>query len=309
MAPNSSFSSFILVGVPGLEAFPTGLGILFCSGFVIALVGNGLVLLVIGLDNSLRDPVHCFLGMLAVIDVVMVTSVVPKMLSVFWLNSVEISYVACFVQMFLVHSATSEESGVLLAMAVDRYVAICHPLRYKAILSHHTIAQIGLAIVVRALLFMVPLTGLVTKLPYCRSRVVPHSYCEHMAVAKLACADPRASGLYSVVESSLIVGMDMAFIAVSYGMILKAVLGTNSGWKAVSTCGCHICALLLYYVPGMLSIYTQLFSSGIPARTQVLLADLYVTLPTVLNPLVYSMRTKQIRQAMLKVLFSRRVHA
>ncbi|XP_010141817.1 PREDICTED: olfactory receptor 52I2-like [Buceros rhinoceros silvestris] len=309
MAPNNSFSSFILVGVPSLEAFPTCLGILFCSGFVLALVGNGLVLLVIGLDKSLRDPVHCFLGMLAVIDVVMVTSVVPKMLSVFWLNSTEISYVACFVQMFLVHSTTSEESGVLLAMAVDRYVAICHPLRYKAILSRQTIAQIGLAIVVRALLFMVPMTGMVTNLPYCRSRVVPHSYCEHMAVAKLACTDPRPIGLYSVVESSLIVGMDMAFIAVSYGMILRAVLRTNSCWKALSTCGCHICVLLLYYIPGMLSIYAQLFSSGIPVRTQVLLADLYVTLPTMLNPIVYSMRTKQIRQAMIKVLFSRKVHA
>lgn len=309
MAPNNSFSSFILVGVPSLEPFPICLGILFCSGFVIALVGNGLVLLVIGLDHSLRDPVHCFLGMLAVIDVVMVTSVVPKMLSVFWLNSTEIGYVACFVQMFLVHSTTSEESGVLLAMAVDRYVAICHPLRYKAILSRQTIAQIGLAIVVRALLFMVPMTVMVTNLPYCRSRVVPHSYCEHMAVLKLACADPRPSGLYSVVESSLIVGVDMTFIAVSYGMIIKAVLGRNSRWKALSTCGCHICVLLLYYIPGMLSIYAQLFSSGIPARTQVLLADLYVTLPTMLNPVVYSMRTKQIRQAMLKVLFSRKVHA
>ena len=308
--PNSSSSSsFILVGVPSLEAFPTCLGILFCSGYIIALVGNGVVLLVIGLDNSLRDPIHCFLAMLAVIDVVMVTSVIPKMLSVFWLNSAEIGYIACFVQMFLVHSTTSEESGVLLAMAVDRYVAICHPLRYQAILNRQTIAQIGLAIVVRALLFMVPLTGMVTNLPYCRSHVVPHSYCEHMAVAKLACADPRPSGLYSVAGSSLIVGMDMAFIAVSYGMILKTVLGKKSCWKAFSTCGCHICVMLLYYIPGIVSIYAQQFGSSISVHAQVLLADLYLTLPTMLNPIVYSMRTKQIRQAVLKMLFSRKVHA
>ncbi|XP_010178776.1 PREDICTED: olfactory receptor 52I2-like [Mesitornis unicolor] len=306
---NSSSSSFILVGVPSLEAFPTCLGILFCSGYVIALVGNGVVLLVIGLDTSLRDPVHCFLGMLAVIDVVMATSVVPKMLGVFWLNSVEIGYTACFVQMFLVHSTTSEESGVLLAMAVDRYVAICHPLRYRAVLNRQTIAQIGLAIMVRALLFMVPLTGMVTNLPYCRSRVVPHSYCEHMAVAKLACADPRASGLYSVVGSSLIVGMDVAFIAVSYGMILKTVLGKKARWKAFSTCGSHACVLLLYYVPGMVSIYTQHFSSGVSLRARVLLADLYLMLPTMLNPIVYSMRTRQIRQAVLKMLLPRKVHA
>ncbi|NXD87902.1 O52I1 protein, partial [Halcyon senegalensis] len=300
--PNSSSSSFVLVGVPSLESFHTSLGILFCSGYVITLVGNGLVLLVIRLDNSLRDPVHCFLGMLAVIDVVMVTSIVPKMLSVFWMKSMEIGYTACFVQMFLVHSTTSEESGVLLAMALDRYVAICHPLRYQAILNRQTIARIGLAIVVRALLTMVPFTGMVTNLPYCRSHVVAHSYCEHMAVAKLACADPRPSGRYSMAVSSLIVGVDVAFIAVSYGMILQTILGKKSCWKAFSTCGCHICVMLLYYIPGIVSIYVQYFSSGVSTQAQVLLADFYLTFPTMMNPIVYSMRTKQIRQGVLKML-------
>ncbi|NXY64834.1 O52I1 protein, partial [Callaeas wilsoni] len=299
---NSSSSSFILVGVPGLEAFPTCLGILFCSAYVLAVVGNGAVLLVLGLDKALQAPTHRFLGMLAVIDVVMVTSIVPKMLSVFWLDSAEIGYVACFVQMFLVHSTTAEESGVLLAMAIDRYVAICHPLRYHAILSGQAVAQIGLAIVLRALLFMVPLTGLVTSLPYCGSRVVPHSYCEHMAVASLSCTDPGPSSLYSVAGSSLVVGMDVAFIAVSYGMILKAVLGKESRWKALSTCGCHLCVVLLFYVPGIVSIYCQRFGGAASVRARVLLADLYLTLPTALNPLVYSMRSRQIRRALLKML-------
>ncbi|NXA09132.1 O52I1 protein, partial [Sapayoa aenigma] len=297
---NSSSSSFLLVGIPGLEAFPTCLGILFCSAYVVALVGNGAVLLVTGLDTSLSAPTHRLLAMLAAIDLVMATAVIPKMLSVFWLHSAEIGYVACFAQMFLVHSTTSEESGVLLAMAVDRYVAICHPLRYQSILTVQTIAQMGLAILLRALLFIVPLLGLVASLPYCRSRVVPHSYCEHLAVAKLACADPGPAGLYSVAGSSLVVGMDMAFIAVSYGMILKAVPGQRSRRKALSTCGCHLCVVLLYYVPGIVSIYAQHFSRALSVPAQVLLADLYLTLPTTLNPLVYSVRTRQIRQALLQ---------
>ncbi|NXI48313.1 O52I1 protein, partial [Galbula dea] len=300
--PNSSSSSFLLVGVPGLEAFSTSLGILFCSSYLLTLVANGLVLLVLGLDTSLRDPAHCFLAMLALIDLLMVTSVVPTLLSIFWLSWVEISSVACFLQMFLIHSLSSEESGVLLAMAVDRYLAICHPLRYRALLNHQVVAQIGLAILLRGLLLVVPFTRMVTTLPYCGSRVVAHSYCEHMAVLKLACADPRPSELYSVVVSSLVAGMDLAFIAVSYGMILRAVLGRKSCWKALSTCGCHLSVLLLFYLPCLVSIYSQLFCSSVSTRARVLLADLYLTLPTTLNPIIYSMRNKQIRQAMLRMI-------
>uniref|UniRef100_A0A8C0U749 G-protein coupled receptors family 1 profile domain-containing protein n=1 Tax=Cyanistes caeruleus TaxID=156563 RepID=A0A8C0U749_CYACU len=270
---NRSSSSFILLGVPGLEAFSTCLGILFYSAYVLAMVGNGAVF-------------HCFLGMLAGIDVATVTSVIPRMLSVLWLGSAEMGSVACFVQMFLVHSTTAEESGVLLAMAFDRYLAVCHPLRYRCIPTGRAIARVGLAIVLRALLCTVPLMALVTSLPCCGSRLVPHSYCEHPAVASLACTGPGPSGPCSVAWSSLIAGTDLAFIAVSYGVILRAVLGKEPGWKALSACGCHLCVVLLFYVPGIVSIYCQRFPGAVAAGTRVLLADLdlYLALPAVLKP-------------------------
>ncbi|XP_066196370.1 olfactory receptor 52I2-like [Sylvia atricapilla] len=299
---NRSSFSFILVGVPGLEAFPTCLGILFCSAYVLAVVGNGAVLLVLGLDRALQAPSHRLLAMLALTDVLMVSSVVPKMLGVLWLGSAEIGAAACFVQMFLVHTLTAVESGVLLAMAADRYVAVCHPLRYQGVLGGPAVTRLGLAVVLRAVLAMAPLSGLVTALPYCGPRVVPHSYCEHMAVAGLACASARPSRLYSLAGSSLIVGTDLALIAVSYGMILRAALAKEHCRRALSTCGCHLSVVLLFYVPGIISIFCQHFSGTVSAGTQVLLADLYLAVPAVLNPLVYSLRSRQIRTALLRAL-------
>ncbi|KAM7181235.1 olfactory receptor 52I2-like [Macrochelys suwanniensis] len=301
---NSSSSSFSLMGIPGLEASHVWMGIPFCSMYIIALLGNSMILLIVRLDQTLHEPMYYFLCMLAVIDLVMATSIVPKMLGIFWLNSVEIAFDACFTQMFFVHSVTAAESGVLLAMAFDRYVAICYPLRYQAILTGQKVTQIGLAILLRAALVMTPVTWMVKRLPYCGSNMIAHSYCEQMSVVGLACADPQAVNQYGVVGSTLIVGTDTAFISMSYGMILRAVLRLaekEARLKAIGTCGSHLCVMLLYYIPGMASIYTQSFGRGVARRTQVLLADLYLTLLPMLNPVIYSMRTKQVKDAVLKV--------
>ncbi|XP_048349938.1 olfactory receptor 52I2-like [Sphaerodactylus townsendi] len=301
---NSSPSAFFLIGISGLESAHPWLGLPFCIMYIVALLGNSALLLAIRLDRTLHNPMFYFLGMLGVIDVVMATSTVPKMLDIFWEGSPKIGSNACFIQMFLIHSVTAMESGVLLAMAFDRYVAIGHPLRYEAILTPRRVAQIGLAILVRGVLFMVPLSWMVSNLPYCASRRIPHSYCEHMAVVKLACVDSTASHVYIVAGSTLIVGSDTAFIAVSYGLVLRAVRKLSEKaeqLKAFSTCSSHLCVMLLYYLPGMASIYMQGFRQGAPPHAQVLLADLYLILPPTLNPVIYSIRMKQVRKALRRV--------
>ncbi|XP_048216641.1 olfactory receptor 52I1-like [Perognathus longimembris pacificus] len=299
-------ATFMLVGIPGLQSSYLCLAIFLSAMYTIALLGNTLIMTVICMDSALQEPMYCFLCVLAAVDIVMASSVVPKMLSIFCSGDSSIGFHACFTQMYFVHASTAVETGLLLAMAFDRYVAICKPLHYSRILTPNVMLGMCVTIFIRAGMFMTPLTWMLIHLPFCGSTVVPHSYCEHMAVAKLACADPMPSSLYSLICSSIIVGSDVTFIAASYVLILRAVFGLSSKKaqrKALSTCGSHVGVMALYYLPGMASIYVAWLGQGIvPLHTQVLLADLYLIIPPTLNPIIYGIRTKQIRQRIWSVL-------
>ncbi|XP_068952855.1 olfactory receptor 52I1-like [Petaurus breviceps papuanus] len=302
----TSDNSFILLGIPGLEGVHLWLAAPLSFMYAVALVGNTLILTVICIDPALHEPMYYFLGILAAVDIIMATSVAPKMLSIFWSGDSAITFTACFAQMYVVHAATAVETGLLLGMAFDRYVAICKPLHYQTILTPKMMLGIGLAIIVRAILFMTPLSCMVIQLPFCDSHMVPHSYCEHMAVAKLACADYMPSSLYSLIGSSIIVGSDVSFIATSYSLILQAVFRLSSRdarLKALSTCGSHVGVMVLYYLPGLISHYVEWFGQDVvPLHTQVLLADFYLVIPPTLNPIIYGLRTKQILERVLGVL-------
>ncbi|NWV76061.1 O52K2 protein, partial [Dasyornis broadbenti] len=302
-APNRSNTnppSFLLTGIPGLEVLRVWISIPFCITYIMALLGNILVLLAVGLDRSLHEPMYCVIAMLAIIDLVFSSAVVPSMLGVFWLDSREIGFEACFIQMFFIYTFAAGESGVLLAMSWDRYVAICHPLMYSAIVTGPGPSRQD-----RAAGSTIPLMCLLTSLPYCTSRVIPHSYCDHMAVVGLACADTATGHRYSLSVATLLVGTDSAFITFSYCMILRAVLRLPSHQaqlKALGTCGSRIFVILIFYIGGLLSMYLQTFTLGVAPHTQVLLADSYLTVPPMLNPLVYGMKLKQIQEGICKLL-------
>ena len=292
-------ATFILVGIPGLQSSHLWLALSLSTMYTTALLGNTLIVTVIWVDSTLQEPMYCFLCVLAAVDMVMASSVVPKMVSIFSSGDNAISFNACFTQMYFVHAATAVEMGLLLAMAFDCYVASCKPLHYKRILTPRVMLGMSVTITIRATIFMTPLSWMVSHLPFCGSNVVLHSYCEHMAVAKLACADPRPSSLYSLIGSSIIVGSDVAFIAASYILILQTVFSLsskNAQLKALSTCGSHVGIMALYYLPGMASIYVAWLGEDIvPLCTQVLLADFYLIIPPSLNPIIYGLRMKQIR--------------
>ncbi|KAM9170852.1 olfactory receptor 52R1-like [Pangshura tecta] len=297
-------STFILLGIPGLEAAHIWISIPFCAMYAIAVLGNFTILLIMKREPRLQEPMFYFLSMLAVTDLVISTSTVPKILSIFWFSSREISFSACLTQMYLIHCFSAMESGILVAMALDRYVAICHPLRHSTILTNSVVAKIGLAVVLRSGILTLPYPFLARQWPYCRTNIIPHSYCRHLAVVNLACTDIRISSNYGLFNLFSGIGIDVFFITVSYMQILQAIIRLptkDARLKTFGTCISHLCAISALYIPMFFSSITQRFGHYVPLHLRVLIASVYLVVPPVLHPIIYGVRTKQIRDRLLRL--------
>ncbi|XP_005310527.2 olfactory receptor 52M1-like [Chrysemys picta bellii] len=302
-------SIFILVGIPGLEAAHVWISIPFSIMYAIAILGNFSILFIVKMEQSLHKPMYYFLCMLAITDLVLSTSTLPKMLSIFWLNSREIEFSACLTQMYFLHCFLVTESGIFVAMAFDRYVAICDPLRHSIILTNSMVAKIGLGMVLRGGMLVLPFIFMARQWPYCRTNIIPHSYCEHMAVVKLACTEIHVSNYYSLSVVFCSLGLDQFFIAVSYTQILRAIFSLptkDARLKTFGTCGSHLCAILAFYIPCLFSVLTYRFGKNMALHFHVLIASVYLLIPPMINPIIYGVRTKQIRDRLLR-LFTHKV--
>ncbi|XP_075404649.1 olfactory receptor 52D1 [Tenrec ecaudatus] len=298
--------TFFLTGIPGLEAIHTWIAIPFCAMYLVALAGNALLVLVIGMDKALHEPMYLFLCLLSLTDLALSSTTMPKTLAILWLQDGEISFAACLAQMFCVHAIYALESSVLLAMAFDRYVAICQPLRYTTILNHSVIGRITLAGIFRSITIVSPFIFLLKRLPYCGHRVMAHTYCEHMGIARLACANITVNVIYGLTVALLAMGLDSILIAISYVFILQAVFrlpSREARRKALSTCGSHLGVILVFYIPAFFSFLTHRFGRHrVPKYVHILVANLYVLVPPVLNPIIYGARTKEIQIRLLRLL-------
>ncbi|XP_003465352.1 olfactory receptor 51A4-like [Cavia porcellus] len=303
--PNTSeteISTFYLVGIPGMEFANIWISIPICLIYIVAILGNCTILFFIKAEPSLLEPMYYFLSMLALSDLGLSLSSLPTMLRIFLFSASEVSPNACFAQEFFIHEFSAMESSVLLIMSFDRFVAIYNPLRYTTILTMARVTQIGVAFSLKNVLLILPFPFTLKRLRYCKKKLLSHSYCLHQDVMKLACSNNKVNVIYGLFVALTGI-VDITLIFLSYLLILKAVLNIASQkerLKVLNTCVSHICAVLIFYVPVFSLTIIYRFAKHSSVLLRILMADIFLLVPPLMNPIVYCMKSQQIRNLLLE---------
>ncbi|XP_066502505.1 olfactory receptor 52E8 [Hoplias malabaricus] len=300
---NFSHTKFIFVGFPEIFQYRRLLFLPFFLSYIITLFGNVLMIFVIKNTKSLHNPMYTLVSILAVIDIIVPTAIIPAMLLSFLFDLNEISLFGCLTQMFLIHFFSSVESTILLVMALDRTVAICNPLRYTAIMNSSMFLKLLLFTLIRSGSIMSTLVGLAAPLSFCGSNVIHHCYCDHMALVSLACNSIAKNNAVGVAVIICFVGFDISVILFSYVKILYVVLRAAAGEhrsKAFHTCGTHLIVMMCFYFVGSVTFLSRNLSIPIPIGVNTFLGVTYIVFPACINPIIYGVRTKEIRTVLLK---------
>ncbi|EHH23971.1 hypothetical protein EGK_07545 [Macaca mulatta] len=300
----SPMLGFILLGLSAHPKLEKTFFVLILLMYLVILLGNGVLILMTILDSRLDTPMYFFLRNLSFLDICYTTSSVPLILDSFLTPRKTISFSACVVQMFLSFAMGATECVLLSLMAFDRYVAICNPLRYPVVMSKAAYVPMAVGSWTAGITNSVVQTSLAMRLPFCGDNVINHFTCEILAVLKLACADISINVISMVVANMIFLALPVLFIFVSYVFIIATILRIPSAEgrrKAFSTCSAHLTVVIVFYG-------TILFMYGKPKSKDPLradkqdLADIHISLfygvvTPMLNPIIYSLRNKDVKAA------------
>ncbi|XP_053156437.1 olfactory receptor 2G3-like [Hemicordylus capensis] len=300
---NQSYQGFILLGVadrPHLEMILFAI-ILIC--YTVTLVGNTTIIVVSWLDPHLHTPMYFFLSNLSFLDLCFTTSVGPQMLVNFWRKSKSITYAACVAQLYISLALGCTECILLAVMAYDRYAAVCQPLHYTIIMSHSLCFKMAAISWVSGFSNSLVQTVLTLQLPLCGQNRVDHFFCEVPAFLKLACVDTSLNEAVEFSASVVFLLVPLGLIIVSYGYIVAAVLRIRSAEgrrKAFNTCASHLTVVSLFY--GTI-IFSYLQPSSNYSRDRGKMISLFYTyVTTMLNPLIYTLRNKEVHRAVRRLM-------
>ncbi|XP_007527884.2 olfactory receptor 56A3 [Erinaceus europaeus] len=272
---------------------------------VLAMGANATLLTTIWLEASLHQPMYYLLSLLSLLDIVLCLTVIPKVLAIFWFDLRSISFSACFIQMFIMNCFLAMESCTFMVMAYDRYIAICHPLRYPSIITDQFVSKAAIFILTRNVFLVVPIPTLSARLNYCTRNIIENCICANMSVSRLSCDDVTINRVYQFACGWTLLGSDLILIFLSYTLILRAVLRLKAEGavvKALSTCGSHFILILFFSTILLVFVLTHAVRKKVPPDVPVLLNVLHHVIPAALNPIVYGVRTQEIKQGIQRLL-------
>ncbi|XP_074079858.1 olfactory receptor 1f45-like [Macrotis lagotis] len=302
----TSISEFLLMG---LSKWPEQQQLLFPLFLVIYLItvsGNLLIILAICSSVHLHSPMYFFLINLSFTDICFISTTVPKMLVNIITQDHTISYMKCLTQMYFFTLFVGLDDFLLGVMAYDRYIAICHPLHYSIVMSPRVCILLvtGSWIITNSCSLLHTL--LVNQLSFCAENIIPHFFCDLSALLKLSCSDTYINDMEILIVGGFLVGAPFALIIVSYIYIILAILripSTGGKYKAFSTCGSHLCSVSIFY--GTIMGVYFLPSSTHLDNIDMLAAIFYTILNPMLNPFIYSLRNRDMQNA-LRLLLNKR---
>ncbi|XP_045871919.1 putative olfactory receptor 8G3 [Meles meles] len=304
---HSTVTDFILAGLTKKPELQLPLFFLFLGIYVVTVVGNLGMITLIGLSAHLHTPMYYFLSSLSFIDLCHSTVITPKMLVNFVTEMNVISYPECMTQLYFFLIFGIAECHMLAAMAYDRYAAICNPLLYNVIMSSHFCLWLTVGVYSLGIIGSTIHTGFMMRLLFCKSNVVNHYFCDLFPLLELSCSSIYVNELLVLVLSAFNILTPALTILASYVFILSSILcirSTEGRSKAFSTCSSHISAVAIFYGS---AAFMYLQPSSVSSMDQGKVSSVfYTTIVPMLNPLIYSLRNKDVKFALKKILESRK---
>ncbi|KAM8972668.1 olfactory receptor 11L1-like [Pelodytes ibericus] len=298
----TSVSEFLLLGFQNLGRFKTLFFLMLFIFYIATVIGNLIIVWLVASNRSLQSPMYFLLAQLSVSDIILTTNIVPNTLYITWRDGGSMLFSGCIIQFYFFASSEASECFLLSIMAYDRYLAICNPLRYTSLMN--IMLCVKLVVISWLLSFSMALinTTSMIQLQFCGPNVIDHFFCDFAPLLELSCSDTSVIQVESIILCIPIAVLPLLIIMASYAHIVQAVLhiSTTSGRsKAFSTCSSHLTVVSLFYGT-LIGIY-MLPSKGKSLTINKVLSLLYTVIMPMINPIIYSLRNKDIKKVMRKI--------
>ncbi|XP_052612998.1 olfactory receptor 1468-like [Peromyscus californicus insignis] len=304
----SALSQFLLLGLSIPQEHQLLFYALFLAMYLITVLGNLIIIILIILDSHLHTPMYLFLSNLSFSDLCISSVTMPKLLQNMQSQDPSIPYVGCLTQMYFFMVFANMESLLLVAMAYDRYVAICFPLHYNSIMNPKFCASLLMLLSMLTTFHATMHTLLMARLSFCENNVIPHFFCDITAVLKLACSDTYANELMIFIMGGPFIIVPFLLIVTSYARIISSILKVSSRgiYKIFSTCGSHLSVVSLFYGT-VIGVYLCSTANNSFTVKETVMAMMYTVVTPMLNPFIYSLRNRDMKGALIRVICNRKI--